>query len=88
MDSVEPLFQGFTGAIIGFRGTNTQFNGFGSGGQVVRGGTSGGLNGGDGRSGKVGWIAIRVEEGGVGTQRRVRLAESQCERSRVLSCSS
>ena len=55
---------------------------------VVGGAASGGLSRGDGKREKVGWIAIRVGEGGVGTQGRVRLAESWCERSRVLSCSS
>ena len=49
---------------------------------------SGGVSGGGGKRGKVGWIVIRVGEDGVGTQRRVRLAKSWCERSRVLSCSS
>ena len=34
---------------------------------MVGGGASGGLGGGGGRRGKVGWIAIRVGEGGVGT---------------------
>ena len=34
---------------------------------MIRGGVSGGLNEGGGRRGKVGWIAIRVGEGGVGT---------------------
>ena len=43
---------------------------------VVRDGASGGLSGGGGRRGKVGWIVIRVGEGGVGTQGRVRLAEN------------
>ena len=37
---------------------------------------------------KVDWVAIGVGEGGVGIRGRVRLAESWCERSRVLSCSS
>ena len=43
---------------------------------------------GGGKRGKVGWMVIRVGEGGVGVQGRVRLAESWCERSRVLSHSS
>ena len=43
---------------------------------VIRGGMSGRLNRGGDRRGKVGWIAIRVGEGGVGTWGRVRLAES------------
>ena len=34
---------------------------------VVRVGTSGGLNGEGSGRGKVGWVAIRVEEGGVDT---------------------
>ena len=55
---------------------------------VVRGGTNGGLSGGGGGRGKVGWVVIGVGEGGVGTQGRVRLAKSECKRSRVLSCSS
>ena len=55
---------------------------------VVEGGASGGLSGGGSKRGKVGWIAIRVGEGGIGTRGRVRLAESWCERLRVLSCSS
>ena len=41
-----------------------------------------------GRRGKVGRVIIGVGEGGVGVQGRVRLAESQCERSRLLSRSS
>ena len=36
----------------------------------------GGVSGGGGKRGKVGWVAIGVGEGGVGTQGRVRLAES------------
>ena len=55
---------------------------------VVGGGVSGGLSEGDDKRGKVGWIAIGVGEGGVGTRGRARLAKSWCERSRVLSCSS
>ena len=47
-----------------------------------------GVSGGGGRREKVGWMAIRVGEGGVGAQGRVRLAKSWCERSRVLACSS
>ena len=34
---------------------------------------------GGGKRGKVGWMVIRVGEGGVGVQERVRLAESWCE---------
>ena len=48
----------------------------------------GGLSGGGGKRGKVGWVAIGVGEGGMGVQGRVMLAKSWCERSRVLSCSS
>ena len=55
---------------------------------VVGGGASGGLSGGGGKRGKVGWVVIKVGEGGVGTRGRVRLAESWCERLRVLSYSS
>ena len=43
---------------------------------------------GGGKRGKVGWVAIGVGEGGVGVWGRVRLAESWCERSRLLSSSS
>ena len=42
---------------------------------------------GGGTRGKVGWVVIGVGEGGMGIQERVRLAESWCERSRVLSSS-
>ena len=49
---------------------------------------SGGMSGGDDKREKVGWVVIRVGEGGVDTRERVRLAESWCKRSRVLSCSS
>ena len=41
-----------------------------------------------GMRGKVGWVVMGVEEGGVGVRGRVRLAESWCERSRLLSSSS
>ena len=37
---------------------------------------------------KVGWVAMGVGEGGVGVRGRVRLAESWCKRSRLLSSSS
>ena len=37
---------------------------------------------------KVGWVVMGVGEGGVGVRGRVRLAESWCERSRLLSSSS
>ena len=37
---------------------------------------------------KVGWVAMGVGEGGVGVQGRMKLAESWCERSRLLSSSS
>ena len=47
-----------------------------------------GLSGGGGKRGKAGWVAIRVGEGEVGAQGRVRLAKSWCKRSRMLSCSS
>ena len=47
-----------------------------------------GVSGGGGKRGKVGWVVIRVGEGGVDIQGRVRLAKSWYERSRVLSCSS
>ena len=47
-----------------------------------------GVVGRGGRSGKVGWVIIGVGEGGVGVRGRVRLAESRCERSRLLSRSS
>ena len=47
-----------------------------------------GVGGGDGKRGKVGWVATGVGEGGVGVQGKVRLAESWCERSRLLSSSS
>ena len=43
---------------------------------------------GGGKRRKVSWVAIGVGEGGVGVQGRVRLAESWCERSRLLSSSS
>ena len=46
---------------------------------VVRGG---------GMREKVGWVAMEVGEDGVGVRGRVRLAESWCERSRLLSSSS
>ena len=48
----------------------------------------GGVSRGGGKRGKVGWVVIRVGEGGVGAQGRVRLAESWYERLRVLSWSS
>ena len=35
-----------------------------------------GVSGGGGKREKVGWVVIRVEEGGVGAQGRVRLAKS------------
>ena len=47
-----------------------------------------GISGGGGKRGKVGWVAIGVGEGGVDVRGRVRLAESWCERSQVLSYSS
>ena len=47
-----------------------------------------GVDGRGGTRGKVGWVAMGVGEGGVGVQGRVRLAESWCERSRLLSSSS
>ena len=47
-----------------------------------------GVVGRGGTRGKVGWVAMGVGEGGVGVQGRVRLAESWCERSRLLSNSS
>ena len=34
------------------------------------------MEGGGGKRGKVGWLAIRVGESGVGAQGRVRLAKS------------
>ena len=37
---------------------------------------TGGVSGGGGRRGKVGWVAMGVGEGGVGIRGRVRLAES------------
>ena len=43
---------------------------------VVKCRTNGGLSEGGGGRGKVGWVVIGVEEGGVDTQGRVRLAES------------
>ena len=43
---------------------------------VAGGGANDGLSGGGDKRGKVGWVTIRVGEGGVGTQGRVRLAES------------
>ena len=49
---------------------------------------TGGVGRGVGKRGKVGWVAIGVGEGGVGVQGRVRLAESWCERSKLLSSSS
>ena len=55
---------------------------------VVSSEASGGWSRGGSKRGKVGWVAIGVGEGGVGTQGRIRLVESWCERSRVLSCSS
>ena len=48
----------------------------------------GGVGGGGGKRGKVGWMAIGVGEGRVGVRGRVRLAESWWERSRLLSSSS
>ena len=36
----------------------------------------GGVGGGGGRRGKVGWVAMGVGEGGVGVRGRVRLAKS------------
>ena len=47
-----------------------------------------GVVGRGGTRGKVGWVAMGVGEGGVGVQGRVRLAESWCKRSRLLSSSS
>ena len=47
-----------------------------------------GVGRGGGKRDKVGWVAIGVGEGGVGARGRVRLAESWCERSRLLSSSS
>ena len=41
-----------------------------------------------GTRGKVGWVVMGVGKGGVGVRGRVRLAESWCERSRLLSSSS
>ena len=49
---------------------------------------SGGISGGGGKRGKIGWVAIGVEEGEVGARGRVRLAKSWCKKSRALSCSS
>ena len=49
---------------------------------------TGGVSRGGGKRGKVGWVAIGVGEGGVGVRGRVRLAESWCKRSRLLSSSS
>ena len=43
---------------------------------VAGGGASDGLSGGGDKRGKVGWVTIRVEEGGVGTQGGVRVAKS------------
>ena len=48
----------------------------------------GGAGRGGGKRGKVGWMAIGVGKGGVGVRGRVRLAESWCKRSRLLSSSS
>ena len=42
----------------------------------------------DGKRRKVDWVAIGVGEGRVGVRGKVRLAESGCERSRLLSSSS
>ena len=47
-----------------------------------------GVVGRGGTRGKVGWVVMGVGEGGVGVRGRVRLAESWCERSRLLSSSS
>ena len=46
------------------------------------------VGGGGGKRRKVGWVVIGIGEGGVGVRGRVRLAESWCERPRVLSSSS
>ena len=46
---------------------------------------TGGAGRGGGKRGKVGWVVIGVGEGGVGIQGKVRLAESWCKRSRLLS---
>ena len=46
-----------------------------------------GVVGRGGTRGKVGWVAMGVGEGGVGVRGRMRLAESWCERSRLLSSS-
>ena len=47
-----------------------------------------GVVGRGGTRGKVGWMVMGVGEGGVGVQGRMKLAESWCERSRLLSSSS
>ena len=49
---------------------------------------TGGVSSGGSKRAKVGWVVIRVGEGGVGVRGRVRLAKSWCERSRVLFSSS
>ena len=49
---------------------------------------TGGVDRGGGRREKVDWVVIGIGKGGVGVRERVRLAESWCERSRVLSSSS
>ena len=49
---------------------------------------TGGVGSGGGKRGKVGWVVIGVEEGGVGVRGRMRLAESWYARSRLLSSSS
>ena len=47
-----------------------------------------GVDGGGGKRGKIGWVAIGVGEGGIDVQGKVRLADSWCKRSRLLSSSS
>ena len=81
MDSIEPLSRGLEGTIIGFAIHSSM-------GLAVVVMVTDGVGGGGGKRRKVGWVAIGVGEGGVDVQGRVRLAESWCERSRLLSSSS
>ena len=49
---------------------------------------TGGVGRGGGKREKVGWMVIGVGEGGIDVQGKVRLADSWCKRSRLLSSSS